>query len=205
LYIFAAIWPSDVFFLNFLFCFLFFFFFCPIPDKKEAERMEIFLQKQGFKVAAIHGDRAQHLRTAALASFRSGECRILVATDVAARGLDIPGVTHVVNATFPLTIEDYVHRIGRTGRAGKEGISHTLFTANEKGLAGALQNILRTANQHVPEDLLKFGSAVKKKEHKAYGNFFKVSSLFLSPFVFFIVLVLTWRADDIVSAGNKSG
>ena len=67
---------------------------------------------------------------------------------------------------FPLTIEDYVHRIGRTGRGGKSGISHTLFTSFDKAHAGALQNILREAGQPVPESLMRFGSAVKKKEHK---------------------------------------
>ncbi|KAI8056232.1 P-loop containing nucleoside triphosphate hydrolase protein [Syncephalis plumigaleata] len=75
--------------------------------------------------------------------------------------------------TFPLTIEDYVHRIGRTGRGGRKGIAHTLFTSTEKHLAGALQNVLRQANQEVPEALRKFGDTVKKKEHSSYGAFFR--------------------------------
>ena len=116
--------------------------------------------------------RARSVRsTAGLESFKDGSKPLLIATDVAARGLDIPGVEVVINFTFPLTIEDYVHRIGRTGRAGTYGTSHTLFTSFDKAHAGALQNILREAKQEVPEPLLKFGSTVKKKEHKMYGSF----------------------------------
>ena len=97
----------------------------------------------------------------------------MIATDVAARGLDIPNVEYVINYTFPLTIEDYIHRIGRTGRAGKTGVSHTLFTSFDKPKAGELVNVLREANQQVPDELLKFGTHVKKKEHKLYGHHFK--------------------------------
>ena len=141
--------------------------------KKEASRIERSLKYKGFEVAALHGDLSQIQRQQALDSFKKGECNLLLATDVAARGLDIPNVKVVINLTFPLTIEDYVHRIGRTGRAGKTGIAHTLFTEHEKHLAGALGNVLRGADQQVPDELLKFGSHTKKKEHGAYGAFFK--------------------------------
>ena len=77
--------------------------------------MENYLREQQFSVAALHGDMSQKGRLEALASFKSGESKVLVATDVAARGLDIPNVGLVINYTFPLTIEDYIHRIGRTG------------------------------------------------------------------------------------------
>ena len=142
--------------------------------KKEAARLEGDIQRAGFKCIAIHGDMTQDARTRALQQFKDGTVPLLVATDVAARGLDIPDVEAVINYTFPLTIEDYIHRIGRTGRGGKTGISHTLFTGSpqfEKPLAGALQNVLREAGQPVPDALLKFGSSVKKKEHKMYGAF----------------------------------
>ncbi|CRK36107.1 hypothetical protein BN1708_016500, partial [Verticillium longisporum] len=97
--------------------------------KKEATRVEGFLQQRGIHVCGIHGDLRQDQRTRSLEAFKSGSTSVMVATDVAARGLDIPEVKLVVNVTFPLTIEDYVHRIGRTGRAGKTGEAITLFTA----------------------------------------------------------------------------
>lgn len=141
--------------------------------KKEAARIEGFLRQRGLSVAGIHGDMNQTARSASLDSFKTGQCPLLVATDVAARGLDIPAVKVVVNVTFPLTVEDYVHRIGRTGRAGAEGLAITLFTEHDKAQSGALINVLRAAGQEVPEDLLKFGTTVKKKGHEAYGAFYK--------------------------------
>jgi ATP-dependent RNA helicase DBP3 len=81
--------------------------------KKEAMRVERLLRAKGFKVAGIHGDLSQQERFKSLEAFKSGAATVLVATDVAARGLDIPHVKLVVNVTFPLTVEDYVHRIGR--------------------------------------------------------------------------------------------
>ena len=141
--------------------------------KKEAMRTERFIRSRGFKVAAIHGDMSQRDRISSLEAFKKGGVSLLVATDVAARGLDIPNVKVVINVTFPLTAEDYVHRIGRTGRAGADGISITLFTEHDKGLAGSLINVLKAANQEVPEALLRFGTTVKKKQHEAYGAFFK--------------------------------
>lgn len=83
--------------------------------KKEASRVEQMLERQGYAVGAIHGDMNQNARMEALENFKNGTTGLLVATDVAARGLDIPNVGAVVNYTFPLTIEDYIHRIGRTG------------------------------------------------------------------------------------------
>lgn len=97
----------------------------------------------------------------------------MVATDVASRGLDIPNVAYVINVTFPLTIEDYVHRIGRTGRAGNKGIAHTFFTIHDKSHAGELQNLLRESKQHIPAELLKFDSTVKKKVHPHWGHFYR--------------------------------
>lgn len=105
--------------------------------KKEATRVEGFIRSKGFRVAGIHGDLSQEQRTRSLEAFKSGNTPILVATDVAARGLDIPAVKLVLNCTFPLTVEDYVHRIGRTGRAGKEGLAITLFTEHDKAQSGA--------------------------------------------------------------------
>lgn len=105
--------------------------------KKEATRVEGFLRNRGLRVAGIHGDLSQQQRQTSLDAFKSGKVPLLVATDVAARGLDIPAVKLVLNVTFPLTVEDYVHRIGRTGRAGKEGLAITLFTEHDKAQSGA--------------------------------------------------------------------
>ena len=139
--------------------------------KKEAARLEGTVSRWGYSCASIHGDKNQEARNKALAEFKDGSCPILVATDVAARGLDIPDVEVVLNYTFPLTIEDYVHRIGRTGRAGKKGISYTFFQPGDKSHAGELQQVMRQAGQAVPDELMKFGSTIKKKEHNLYGNF----------------------------------
>ncbi|XP_052170285.1 DEAD-box ATP-dependent RNA helicase 5 isoform X2 [Diospyros lotus] len=141
--------------------------------KKEAARVENMLQRRGWKAVSIHGDKAQSERTKALSLFKEGSCPLMVATDVAARGLDIPDVEVVINYSFPLTTEDYVHRIGRTGRAGKKGVAHTFFTKENKGLAGELVNVLREAGQVVPATLLNFGTHVKKKESKLYGAHFR--------------------------------
>lgn len=141
--------------------------------QKEAERLDGMLRKSGWNVVSIHGNKAQEQRTKALSLFKKGSCPLMVATDVAARGLDVPDVEVVINYTFPLTAEDYVHRIGRTGRAGKKGVAHTFFTHHNRGLAGELVNILREAGQIVPPALLKFGTHVKKKESKLYGAHFK--------------------------------
>lgn len=141
--------------------------------KKEAARLENTIARSGWSglVGSIHGDKTQDARTKALSNFKDGSCPLLVATDVAARGLDIPNVEVVINYTFPLTIEDYVHRIGRTGRAGKTGLSFTFFQPSDKSHAGELQQVIKQAGQSVPDELMKFGSTIKKKEHKLYGNF----------------------------------
>lgn len=143
--------------------------------KKEAARIDGFLKRSGYKnCIAIYGDISQDARTAAYEQFKCGTRPLMVATDVAARGLDIPDIEYVINLTFPLTIEDYVHRIGRTGRGGKKGVAHTFFTINEKSLAGDLVNVLREAQQPVPDELIKFGPSIKKrKEHDMYGAHFK--------------------------------
>jgi len=139
--------------------------------KKEAARIEATLARTGWKATSIHGDKSQEARTKAVEDFKSGAIPLLVATDVAARGLDIPGVDYVINYSFPLTIEDYVHRIGRTGRAGREGTSHTFFQACDKLRAGELVKVLKDAGQEVPDDMNQFDLNVKKKEHKLYGAF----------------------------------
>jgi len=99
--------------------------------KHGANRLAMYLEKQGIKSAPIHGNKSQGARTKALAGFKSGEIRALVATDIAARGIDIPQLPQVVNYDLPNVSEDYVHRIGRTGRAGEVGKAISLVTADE--------------------------------------------------------------------------
>ena len=143
--------------------------------KKEADRIERLLKSNRWNCVSIHGDKAQRDRTEALASFKSGEVPLMIATDVAARGLDIPDVEYVINFTFPLTIEDYIHRIGRTGRGGATGIAHTLFTDADKPHSGELINVLKASKNfaEIPQDLYNYGTTTKKKVHKEYGSFYK--------------------------------
>jgi ATP-dependent RNA helicase DDX3X len=97
-------------------------------------------------------------REHALRSFRSGRTPILVATDVAARGLDIPHVAHVVNFDLPSDIDDYVHRIGRTGRAGKSGLATAFFNEKDANLAKPLVELMQEANQEVPSWLQQYAT-----------------------------------------------
>ncbi|XP_006454813.1 hypothetical protein AGABI2DRAFT_182780 [Agaricus bisporus var. bisporus H97] len=142
--------------------------------KKEASRVEEMLQRQGYTVCALHGDMSQTARMEMLESFKNGQTNLMVATDVAARGLDIPNVSSVINYTFPLTIEDYIHRIGRTGRGDKSGQSITFFTGDnhERSLAGEFAKVLREGGFDY-EALKKFPMTIKKKEHSVYGAFYR--------------------------------
>ncbi|XP_073043074.1 DEAD-box ATP-dependent RNA helicase 11-like [Primulina eburnea] len=129
-----------------------------VETKKGADSLENWLCVNGFPATTIHGDRTQQERELALRSFKSGNTPILVATDVAARGLDIPHVAHVINFDLPNDIDDYVHRIGRTGRAGKTGLATAFFNENNTSLAKSLADLMQEANQEVPEWLTRFAS-----------------------------------------------
>jgi len=111
--------------------------------KHGANRLSQQLEKDGISSAAIHGNKSQGARTRALADFKRGEVRVLVATDIAARGLDIDQLPHVVNYELPNVPEDYVHRIGRTGRAGNEGQAVSLVCVDEKKLLGDIERLLQ--------------------------------------------------------------
>jgi ATP-dependent RNA helicase RhlE len=109
--------------------------------KHGAEKLMKQLVEAGFKAASIHGNKSQNQRDRAIGEFRAGLTRVLVATDVAARGIDIPGVTHVYNFDLPEVAENYVHRIGRTARAGAAGIAHAFCSGDEKGLLKAIERL----------------------------------------------------------------
>ncbi|KAF1984576.1 DEAD-domain-containing protein [Aulographum hederae CBS 113979] len=124
-----------------------------VETKRMADSLSDFLINQQFPATSIHGDRTQRERERALEMFRGGHCPILVATAVAARGLDIPNVTHVVNYDLPTDIDDYVHRIGRTGRAGNTGLSTAFFNRGNRGVVRDLIELLKEAHQDVPSFL----------------------------------------------------
>ena len=115
--------------------------------KKDVGILHRSLQRHGFNVGALHGDMDQHQRTATLDAFRSGAIAFLAASDVAARGLDIPDVSHIFNYDVPIHPEDYIHRIGRTGRAGREGFAAMLVTPKD---FKALKAIERMLHQNIP-------------------------------------------------------
>ena len=111
--------------------------------KHGADRVVRDLERDGFNAAVIHGNKSQNARQKALNGFRDGSVRILVATDIAARGIDVPGISHVVNFDLPDEAESYVHRIGRTGRNGADGIAITLCDPPENAKLRAVERIIR--------------------------------------------------------------
>ena len=110
--------------------------------KREVAQLHRSLVRHGFNAAALHGDLDQSARTAALDSFRSGEVKLLIASDVAARGLDIPDVSHVFNFDVPHHADDYVHRIGRTGRAGKTGTAYTIVGPGDSRAVAEIEKLI---------------------------------------------------------------
>jgi ATP-dependent RNA helicase RhlE len=117
-----------------------------------ANNVAEFLEKNGITAMALHGNKSQSARTQALAGFKSGEMRALVATDIAARGIDIDDLPHVVNYDIPNVCEDYVHRIGRTGRAGADGTAVNLVCLDEEGF---MQAIERYTKQDIPVEIIQ--------------------------------------------------
>jgi ATP-dependent RNA helicase RhlE len=127
--------------------------------KHGADKIVRLLEAAGLPASAIHGNKSQAQRERAIAAFKSGEVNVLVATDIAARGIDIPGVSHVFNYDLPDVPEQYVHRIGRTARAGADGIAIAFCSPDERG---NLRDIERLTKQRLAADPLPqdFASAV---------------------------------------------
>jgi ATP-dependent RNA helicase RhlE len=111
--------------------------------KHGAERLAKKVSARGFKAAAIHGDRSQNQRNMALKGFQEGFYRVLVATDVAARGIHVDGIAHVINYDLPQAAEDFIHRVGRTGRAGAEGVASTFATSAERAEVRNIERLLK--------------------------------------------------------------
>jgi ATP-dependent RNA helicase RhlE len=113
-----------------------------LRTKHGAEKLMVYLDKRGFAAASIHGNKSQGQRERALKGFRDGSVKVLVATDVAARGIDVPGVTHVYNYDLPEVPDAYVHRIGRTARAGRDGVAIAFCAPDEAGLLRDIQRLM---------------------------------------------------------------
>ena len=120
--------------------------------KQGADKLEAYLQSQQIDVGVIHADRSQKQREEVLAAFKASDLQVLVATDVAARGIDIQGLAAVINLEMPFKAEDYVHRIGRTGRAGNKGVAVSLLAEEENYLLEAIETLL---NDRLPQQWLQ--------------------------------------------------
>lgn len=150
--------------------------------KHGADKVARQLERTGVSVDAIHGDKSQAARERTLARFRGGRLNVLIATDVAARGIDIEGITHVINFDLPREPENYVHRIGRTGRAGAEGMAIAFCDASELGALRAIEHTVKRkiqvdaahpyheAHKEAPRGAKRFGGPSKFRGGKSYGG-----------------------------------
>lgn len=149
-----------------------------VKTKMGAEKLADQLREQNHSVNAIHGDLKQHHRTKVIQAFRLGKNRIMVATDVAARGLDVPHIQHVINYDLPQCPEDYIHRIGRTGRAGAEGNALCFVSPNENNIWNAIHRLMNPGEKSQNTGLFprheERGSdrrpSSTKKHHKPFGD-----------------------------------
>lgn len=140
--------------------------------KTRADDLSSEFVLSGINCQSIHGDRDQADREQALEDIKTGDVRVLIATDVASRGLDIEDITHVVNYDFPRNIEEYVHRVGRTGRAGRTGMSLSFFTRQDWAMAAELIKILEEADQDVPDEIRSMAERfAAKKERESRDGF----------------------------------
>lgn len=181
-----------------------------VKTKQSAGKLTISLAQHGISVLAIHGDKNQSQRTEALEAFKSGEVEALVATDVAARGLDIDKLSHVINFELPSTPEDYIHRIGRTGRAGSKGKAISLVSEHEKELLVNIEKLLNAKLElvEVPgfiADVAVTGTPLRRRETAASPRHAAVRKqplrsnqdpIFTKPYVSSTTIVLTKFGGD---------
>ncbi len=117
--------------------------------------------------APVHGDLSQRIRDSTVTRFKSGHLRVLIATDVASRGLDVKDITHVINYDLPTEIEAYIHRVGRTGRAGRSGDSLSFVDLDmDRGLLKSLVNVLKESDQPVPVQMHQFTSPARERDSR---------------------------------------
>lgn len=138
--------------------------------KRLADELATQLNRRGFNAEPIHGGRSQAQREQILEAYRNGRINVLVATDVASRGLDVSDIKHVINFDYPNTTEDYVHRIGRTGRSKSNGTAYTLFTEENAAQAGDLIGVLEEAKQKVDPQLVEL-SKIRFGRKSKYNNY----------------------------------
>merc|ERR1719454_1773166 len=146
-----------------------------VNQKKAVDVLAKSLDNTGYRVCSLHGGKTQEQREWAMTSFKEGRYDILVATDVAGRGLDVEGVQQVINFDMPKTIEDYTHRIGRTGRAGMKGLAISFVTPEDSEIFYDLTNYLKTSNQIIPPELAshpasKFKSGTLNEHGQVMGK-----------------------------------
>jgi ATP-dependent RNA helicase RhlE len=132
--------------------------------KHRAERLACHLAKTGYRAASLQGNLSQSRRQAAMTGFRNGTFQILVATDIAARGIDVTRVSHVINYDIPGTADDYIHRIGRTGRASRPGDAYTLVTNEDEDMIRAIERVLGRTIERRRVDGFDYGAAGSRKE-----------------------------------------
>jgi len=138
--------------------------------KHGADKVVKELLKVNIEAAAIHGNKSQNARQNALSNFKTGKIRVLIATDIAARGIDVDDLTHVINYEMPNVPETYVHRIGRTGRAGANGISFSFCDAEEKEFLRDIQKLIGKTIPVVQENPFPFTGKISEPVEKPRGR-----------------------------------
>jgi ATP-dependent RNA helicase DDX3X len=141
--------------------------FC--QTKHDCDRLEREIRRRGIRCMAFHGGKTQQSREIALSKFGSGQLRVIFATDVASRGLDVADVKHVVIYDLPTHVDDYVHRIGRTGRAGNKGLATSMYNSKNQNIAKELKDILTECNQVVPQ-------FIEDDSHNSSGSTYRTGS-----------------------------
>merc|ERR1719181_2314662 len=125
-----------------------------VNTKRSADQLESDLYDLGCPAASVHGDKDQRERERALGAFKNGAISVIIGTDVLGRGIDVPAVTHVINYDAPADIEDYTHRIGRTGRAGHQGLATTMINERDASIARDLYDMLVKSKADAPDWLM---------------------------------------------------